>query len=160
MIFFTGTVSLIQLDNLYLAVSLADTLMIGQSSEVIVSEGSGPNIGRFEYADSSLPAYYLNDKLFSSADSVLLKESQFCIGLRTSQEADYFVLLCKQFEQINLSDHIHTMQELPGFMCNEKMLVEGMLAYQNQVYLMTSADKVLDYIVSNDTDNTQEKNDA
>ncbi len=158
--FLTGTVSLIQLDNLYLAISVADTLMIGQSSEVAVSQDGGNSIGSFEYAGANLPTYYLNDQLIPSQDSLLLKQSQFCIGLRTNEEADYFVLLCKKFEQIDLAEQTHSMQELPAFMRNEKMLVEGMLEYQNLVYLVTSPDKILDYIASDDLDQKQEKNNA
>lgn len=155
----TGTVSLIQLDNLYLAISVADTLMIGQSSEVKASQGD-KSVGSFEYDGAELPAYYLNDQLIPSEDSSLIQNSQFCIGLRTRQEDDYFVLLCKKFEQIDLTEQAHSMQEIPAFMCNEKMLVEGMLEYQNLVYLVTNPEKIIDYITRHNADRTQENGNA
>ena len=151
----TGTVSLIQLDNIYLAVSGGDTLMIGQSSEVKVLKKGGKKVGSFDYAGTELPAYCLNDQLLPSQDNSLLEQSQFCIGLKTSQEADYFVLLCQSFEQVDLAEKSHNMRELPVFMCNENMLAQGMLEYRNIVYLVTSADKVIDYI-ANGADHKQE----
>jgi len=154
----TGTVSLVQLDNIYLAISVDDTLMIGQSSEVKVSKKADKKIGDFDYAGTDLPAYYLNDQLLPSQESILLEQSQFCIGLRTSEEADYFVLLCKSFEQVDLAEKNHNIRELPEFMCNEKMLAQGLLEYQNLVYLVTSADKVIDYITGDDNQTQEKKN--
>jgi hypothetical protein len=158
--FFEGTVSLIELDNIHLAVSLADTLMIGQGSEVALSEDRSNIAGSFKYADTNLPTYFLNDKLLPSDSSEALNKSQFCIGLRTTQETDYFVLLCKQFEQIEISEQTHRIQELPDFMCREKMLVEGVFQHQEKVYLMTKPDKLLNYLVSNVTDHKQESDDV
>lgn len=160
MILLTGTVSLIQLGNLYLAVSLGNTLMVGQSSEVHLSENNEQNIGHFDYETKNLPVYYLNDKLKANTDSSLFKDSQFCVGLKTTEEDNYFVILCNKFEQVDLSDQAYKTQELPSFMCKEKMLVEGMLEYQNQVYLMTTPDKILDYIVGSDIAHEQEGNDV
>lgn len=155
----TGTVSLVQLNNIYLAVSGEDTLMIGQSSEVKVLKKGGNNIGSFDYAGIELPAYCLNDQLRPSQDNSLIEQSQFCIGLRTNQESDYFVLLCQSFEQVDLTAKNYSMQELPAFMCAEKMLAQGMLEYQNLVYLVTSADRVIDYIASG-ADHKQESKNA
>lgn len=156
----SDSASLIQLDNLYLAVSLEDTLMIGQSSEIISSDGSDNTIGSFDYANSKLPTYHLDNKLVPSNDKSGLEQNNFCIGLRTRQESDYFVLLCKQFEQIDLSEKSHNMRELPSFMCKQKMLVKGMLEHQNLVYLITSPDSVLDYIASNGAGDLSENNNA
>jgi hypothetical protein len=134
--------------------------MIGQGSEVVLSESGGNSVGSFKYADSNLPTYFLNEKLLSSDGNEAKNRSQFCIGLRTSQETDYFVLLCKQFEQIEVSEQTHNIQELPDFMCHENMMVDGVFQHQEKVYLLISPDKLLDYIVSNTTDHNQERADV
>ena len=155
----TGTVSLVQLNNIYLAVSGQDTLMIGQSSEVKLLKKGGNNLGSFDYAGIDLPAYCLNDQLRLSQDDSLIEQSQFCIGLKTNQETDYFVLLCQRFEQVDLTEKNYSMQEVPVFMRAEKMLTRGMLEYQNLVYLITSADRIIDYIAS-EIDQKQESKNA
>lgn len=156
----TGTVSLIEIGGTYLAVSSADTLMIGQSSEISLSPDDGNSVGSFEYADAKLPAYYLNDQLLPNEESVSLKQNQFCIGLKTSEETDYFVLLCKQFEQIEVSELTTEIQELPGFMCHDKTMVEGVFQHEYKVYLVTSPNTLLHYITNNSTDKKQETTDV
>lgn len=161
---FTGAVALIELNNLHLAVPLSEALMIGQGSEVTLSKvgdkSLGKSVGRFKYADADLPTYFLNDKLLPNEESLVLKDNQFCIGLKTSDEADYFVLLCKQFEQIDVSEQTHKTQGLPAFMCHEKTVIEGLFEHQQKVYLITSPDKLLDYLSRNDTDQKQESENA
>jgi len=155
----TGMVSLVRLDSIYLAIPAEDTLMVGQGSEIKILKKKDKIIGSFDFDGIDLPAYCLDGQLQSSRDSSLLEQSQFCIGLRTSQESDYFVMLCQSFEQINLSETKHNLQELPVFMCAEKMLTQGMLEYQNLVYLVTSADRIINYI-TDDFDQKQESKNA
>ena len=155
----TGMVSLVKLDNIYLAISAEDTLMVGQGSEIKILKKKDKIIGSFDFGGIDLPAYCLDSQLHLSHDSLLLEQSQFCIGLKTSQESDYFVMLCQSFEQVNLSEKNHNSQELPVFMCAEKMLTQGMLEYQNLVYLVTSADRIIDYITG-DFDQKQESKNA
>ena len=47
---------------------------------------------------------------------------------------------------MNFSEENYNSQELPVYMSDEKMLTQGMLEYQNLVFLVTSADSVIDYI--------------
>lgn len=141
-----GTVSLVQLDSIYLAIPAEETLMVGQGSEIKILKKKDKIIGNFDYGGTDLPAYCLDDQLRPSHDSSLLEQNQFCIGLKTSQEADYFVLLCQSFKQVNFAEENYNSQELPVYMSEEKMLTQGMLEYQNLVYLVTSADRVIDYI--------------
>ena len=103
MMLLDDTVSLIQIEGLHLAVAVSDTLMIGQSSEVVPSDRDDGAIGIFKYADVDLPAYYLSPQLIPIEDSSLLQQSQFCIGLKTKEESDYFVLMCKPVSYTHLT---------------------------------------------------------
>ena len=158
---FTGTVSLLDLGSINLALLVSETLMVGQSSEIIVAEGGGNNIGHFEYAQGQqLPAYSLNEKLFPSKESQEVNTSPFCVGLKTSQETDSFVLLCQQFEQIEVSEQTHSIQQLPSFMYKERSLIEGLFQHQEKVYFITSPDKLLEHIASSNSGLNQEINHA
>lgn len=158
---FTGTVSLLELGDIRLALLVSDTLMIGQRSEVTLEEGDSDSIGHFEYAQGQqLPVYVLNENLLPSNKSKQISTSQFCVGLRTSQETDFFAVLCQQFEQIEVSEQTHSIQQLPSFMCKEPSLVEGLFQHQDKVYLITNSDKLLEHIVSSNASHNQESVDV
>ena len=145
---FTGTVSLIDLGDTRLAIKQSETLMIGQSSEIQPSSNADDmSVGSFEYAGAEIPCYVLDEQMRpEQASDIDVDKTRFCVGLKTSDEANNFVVLCEQFEQVEITEKTHNIQKIPNFMFPQDKPVDRMFEHNGKVYLTSSPDQLFSFI--------------
>lgn len=147
-----STYSLIEFADICIAVKQSEMLTIDQASSVELVTSSDGNMGYFIFDKKRIPTYQLSEYLTPVPLASELKRDDYCIGFKTSNEENYFSIICSKIDKAEISKAISKIQQVPHFMNGEQAVISSLCQYDDKLLLLTTADLLHQFISHNQTE--------
>jgi len=143
-----NTYSLIEFSDICIAIKQSEMLTIDQASSVELLPFAEEHIGHFIFDRRRIPTYQLSQHLKPIAVTSDLKHGDYCVGIKTENEENYFSIICNKIEQAEISSATNRIKDVPLFMYGENFVIKSMCQYDERLVLITDANLLHEFISS------------